>query len=224
MKKKWMAIIVTLILCLPNMVYAVERRAEELSSVSYDTQVNAQFNELISASSVESRYTAIEKNLHGINVYLNAVETFNKNLINQRTEDIAATITFNQFVDFDVFSQFADQLNLDIVQIQLSAKSSTNERITFFSKVSHGLTETERIIRRQCEDENFVMNGIVAAYAIVDSEQLKELTSNDMVLLVDTTGDETFVSTYSASTSTSSCQDEFAHSLAWTAESLGMYN
>ena len=227
--KKYVVILCALSVCLSCLVHATTFSAVDIVK---PITVDQQLTRLCSEATILDRYATIDKSLSGVNLYVDTMRQINETIVEQAIEDVAVTITFNRFMSFDDLSAFLEQYGLDVHKIQLSARSSSNERITFFSKLSKVLKETEALILGQCAEEAFTMKGIVAVYAFMSAETLCDLTTDSSVLVADITGDTVFRQQFCLSENESErasqtiepSQSEFAHSLAWTAETLGLYD
>ena len=82
----------------------------------------------------------------------------------ESTYGIPTTITFNDYLSFDEFSDFCTNMPVDVVKLQLRGLTSSGERVSIFTRTDKGLDETEALIREQLEKGSMSFEGITSVY------------------------------------------------------------
>ena len=93
----------------------------------------------------------------------------------ESTYGIPTTITFNDYLSFDEFSDFCTNMPVDVVKLQLRGLTSSGERVSIFTRTDKGLDETETLIREQLDNESMSFVGITSVYALVPSEYIDSI-------------------------------------------------
>ena len=130
--------------------------------------------------------------------------------------NIAATITFAEYMTFDELESLIDEYDIQIHQIQTRGLSEDDMRITV-STLYSDITTAQESTYLEATLNNFEVVGITDIYAYVPVDNVSSLELNEQVYMVDVA--ENNMQTMSIDSEDST---EFPKSLAWELEDNGL--
>lgn len=127
---------------------------------------------------------------------------------------IPATITFAQKLSISELATYCSNHNIEIAQLQARGLDAQGERVTFCSKTTKGLTETDELLREWAADADVEYLGIVSAYVYLDSKDIQNIENDPLTYYLE------IGESISAATSEGCSTVSFPHSLAWKLEDM----
>lgn len=173
-------------------------------------------------------YAAIDKSYTGITEYADKVKTQNGRLALSDIENVITTVTFAEKLSFSEIEGFVTKYDIEPVQLQARGLMPDGTKITIFSRTDKGFEETKALLLQQAEEEGYEFIGFIGMNAMIDARNLKEVETDALTYLADTSGDRFF----RASKETDGFKRNnlmegkrggmFPQSLAWDLEELGL--
>jgi hypothetical protein len=171
-----------------------------------------------------------EQKASAVATYVEGIENQNIALKESEVNDIITTITFSEYLSFAELDEYISNYEIEIVQLQLRALSEDGTRLSVFTRTDKGLAETEELLLAQAQNENAIILGITGMNALIDSDNLQGVDSDEKTYLADTSGDRFFEGVMIPNSiqrndfSANNRGGMFPQSLAWDLEELCAIN
>lgn len=154
--------------------------------------------------------------------FSNYIDDINYKATSYRLTNIAATITFSDYISFDELKAFIEKYGIEVEELTIRSIDSNGDRLTTTTLVSLGLDETESLLQMDAAMNDYTVIGIASLCAYIDYNQIDPITSDPISYVVDTSGDMRL--SPNAVSENDNNQSSFAQPLTWNLEDMGILN